>query len=245
VRASPLPVSILEDLMSLRSNLPAGRSSLSLEPLECRLTPATTANFLGGLLVVSGDPMDNNIVVAANNDGTISVTDNGQAVAIRSLRGAATLDGLRLIVVNGRAGNDIITVDQSIGNVPAVLSGDGGDDTLNANHNGNSVLLGGAGNDILNGGGGFDALFGGDGTDTVNGGGNADFLSGGAGDDSLNGGDGRDLLFGDAGNDTLDGGADGSADLLIGGPGADTFVADNGDNDVILDLDPDEGDTVV
>ena len=52
-------------------------------------------------------------------------------------------------------------------------------------------------------------------------------------------------IAGLGGDDKLDGGgADGSIDVLIGGPGSDVFVRTAGQNDVFLDLDPDE-DTIL
>ncbi|HEY5712949.1 MAG TPA: pre-peptidase C-terminal domain-containing protein [Allosphingosinicella sp.] len=65
-------------------------------------------------------------------------------------------------------------------------------------------IWGNAAGNILNGGGGNDALFGFDGNDT------------------LNGGTGSDALFGGNGADTIDGGAD--SDTLIGESGADIFA---------------------
>jgi Ca2+-binding RTX toxin-like protein len=71
-------------------------------------------------------------------------------------------------------------------------------------------LLGGAGNDALDGGSG------------------ADLLQGGAGDDILRGGSGADTIDGGAGDD-----------LLAGGAGGDTFVfTGGGGNDVVLDFKP-------
>ena len=111
------------------------------------------------------------------------------------------------------------------------------------------MLLGGAGNDDLDGDGGRDFLDGGTGMDTLHGDSGDDYLVGGAdddqlyggkhddvlvggtGDDTLEGGDDEDFLIGGTGNDYLDGGDD--DDVLIGGAGDDTLVY-NDDNDVLL-----------
>lgn len=100
------------------------------------------------------------------------------------------------IVVDGQAGNDMLTVISSFGWDVSIKGGDGDDS-----------LVGGPGADTLSGENGADELFGGDGDDQLDGGAAADVLAGGEGDDQLNGqsGDG-DLLIVDAGNDTLDGG---------------------------------------
>ncbi len=63
---------------------------------------------------------------------------------------------------------------------------------------------------------------GGAGVDIVVGGGSADSLAGGAGDDHLSGAGGNDALNGGAGDDHLDGG--GSNDVLSGGLGNDSYV---------------------
>ncbi|MEH3038233.1 MAG: calcium-binding protein [Sphingomonas adhaesiva] len=70
---------------------------------------------------------------------------------------------------------------------------------------GNDVMQGLDGNDYLQGDEGSDALFGGNGNDSLLGGAGDDFLIGGAGDDSLRGGLGRDtFLFAPAsGSDRL------------------------------------------
>lgn len=198
----------------------------AVERLEDRLTPATTAYFAFGVLTVVGDGAANDIVVAAV-DGNLRVTDGGAAVAIRSF-GSPTLARTAAVVVLGQGGDDALTIDASMGNVAAVLSGGAGNDELVAEHAGNSWLSGDAGNDTLTGGGGNDVLFGGAGNDALDGGGGADLVAGGLGDDTLDGG-----------------GADGARDVLVGGPGADTFTAFAAETDLFLDLDEDEGDTVV
>src|SRR5262245_52852882 len=89
-------------------------SSLSFEQLEDRITPATQAFFLAGILSVSGDDTVNNIVVSARDDGTLQVTDNGTAVAIEVLSGNPTRANLHLAIVSGHGGNDVLTLDSSL-----------------------------------------------------------------------------------------------------------------------------------
>jgi len=100
-----------------------------------------------------------------------------------------------------------------------------------------ATLEGGVGADVLKSAGTNDELFGGQGDDV---------LEAGAGDDALGGDEGDDVLRGQAGNDRLDGGvgfdvieggdgddtiraADGYADRIDCGPGADTVTADEAD----------------
>ncbi len=66
------------------------------------------------------------------------------------------------------------------------------------------------------------SLVGGDGNDTLNGGSDNDKIFGSAGNDSLSDGDGKDTLNGGSGNDKIFGGT--GNDLLNGGGGNDTFI---------------------
>ncbi|MEB0011472.1 calcium-binding protein [Glaciimonas sp. Cout2] len=94
------------------------------------------------------------------------------------------------------------------------------------------LIVGGNGNDTLNGYAGNDVMLGGRGDDSLDGGEGDDTLSGNAGDDRLNGGEGNDTLLGGAGNDTLIGG-DGN-DILTGGKGDDTLYGGLGNDTYIL-----------
>jgi VCBS repeat-containing protein len=105
------------------------------------------------------------------------------------------------------------------------------------------------------------------GADTLLGLGGNDELDGWIGDDALEGGEGDDLLYGRAGADTLAGGEgadlldgstlvsigffgttviatdDGAIDILMGGPGDDTYLI--GDADDVITENPGEGDDTV
>jgi serralysin len=97
-------------------------------------------------------------------------------------------------------------------------------------------LIGGKGNDVLQGWKGNDVLVGSDGNDTLKGYTGDDTLLGSAGADSLHGNEGDDFLGGEAGNDTLRGdsgndtlsGSTGT-DRLYGGEGRDIFIFHKGD----------------
>jgi Ca2+-binding RTX toxin-like protein len=75
--------------------------------------------------------------------------------------------------------------------------------------------------------------YGGDGDDLIIGNLAGNFLYGGGGEDTIVGGGGKDTLYGGEGKD-----------ILIGGAGADKFMY-SGDNDVIKDFNPGEGDEKV
>jgi Ca2+-binding RTX toxin-like protein len=96
------------------------------------------------------------------------------------------------------------------------------------------AIYGGAGNDYLQGNGGFlglfpkDSIYGGAGNDTIYGLNGDDYLSGGDGNDYVNGGTGNDFVDGDAGNDILHG-LDGNDDLA-GGDGNDILFGETGND---------------
>jgi len=169
-----------------------------------------------------------------------------------------TNDGNSLI--HGGDGDDTITI-SGAGSYSAF--GDAGDDTIDASAatSDGSVLMGGAGDDILTGtsgndhiygssadavqgsADGADSLVGGDGgdyiqgnagNDTIDGGAGSDRLRGGADDDSITGGDGNDSINGNVGNDTIDGGADN--DFIHGGQGNDVLLGGTGDDILMGDL---------
>jgi hypothetical protein len=102
------------------------------------------------------------------------------------------------------------------------------------------TLRGLEGNDVLQGSIGDDSLYGDEGDDELTGADGNDKLYGGPDNDVLMAGIGSDLLIGDKGNDELYAGPE--DDVLIGGPGADYFDCGEG-YDIIIDLDPAEGDT--
>jgi len=92
-------------------------------------------------------------------------------------------------------------------------------------NNGDTTLIGGAGNDHLLGGNGNDTLQGLAGNDVLLGENGNDTLIGGAGADVMSGGRGDDVMVwnpGD-GNDTLDGGSGFDTMLFNGAGGAETF----------------------
>ena len=137
-----------------------------------RQVPAdtTTATFdpVTGVLTITGDALDNVVVVSRNAAGAILV--NGGGLAIQG--GTPTVASTMLIQIFGREGNDRISLDETNGALPrANLFGEGGDDTL----------IGGSGADVLDGGPGNDTLLGKGGADTLIGGPGLDVLDGGAG----------------------------------------------------------------
>ena len=153
-----------------------------------------------------GDSLDNSITISRNAAGTILV--NGGAVTVTG--GTPTVANTALIRVFGQGGNDVITLNEANGALPA------------------AHLFGGAGNDTLTGGAGGDQLFGQAGNDTLLGAGGFDLLFGGTENDTITGGDADDQAFGQSGNDRMIWNPGDDTDLNEGGEGADTVEVNGG-----------------
>jgi RTX calcium-binding nonapeptide repeat (4 copies) len=170
---------------------------------------ATTATFANGTLSVTGDVLNNTITLSRDAAGKILV--NGGAVAVTG--GTPTVANTSSIRVFGLDGNDVITLNEALGALPA------------------ATLFGGAGNDTLTGGFGNDQLFGQSGNDTLLGKGGFDLLFGGSENDTMTGGDADDQVFGQGGNDRMIWNPGDDTDLNEGADGVDT-VEVNGGNGV-------------
>ncbi len=133
-------------------------------------------------------------------------------------------------LIDGRGGGDDIVGTDVAALSDKLIGGDGDD-----------VIEGRAGNDLIFGDAGDDELLGGDNNDTVEGGTGNDKIAGGAGNDILRGGDGNDTLIGGAGADNMDGGAgldrlqfSGGTGTIIVNLAANTLTA-TGANDAVGD----------
>lgn len=188
-------------------------AKLGVEGLEDR--QVLSATLINGDLVIS----------QSNGNDTAVVTQVSGPLGLQFIRVQETISGVTLspksffapfvkhITYNGFAGDDRFDNQTS---VKSAAFGGLGNDYLAGGHN-DDVLVGGDGDDEIHGREGNDYLYGNAGNDLLRAGQGNDFLFGGAG---------KDDLFGALGNDYLDGGKDGVADIVRGGPGADTFVAE-------------------
>lgn len=132
------------------------------------------------------------------------------------------------------------TLDRILGGTEAdILIGEAGNDLIEAfgladyvfGSGGDDTILGGGGSDLLSGDTGNDEILGGSFNDTLLGGRGDDMLRGGTGRDLLLGDDGHDQLFGESGDDNL-AGEDGN-DSLYGGGGSDTLIGGGGRDSLI------------
>jgi Ca2+-binding RTX toxin-like protein len=162
---------------------------------------ATTATFNAGVLTVFGDSAANNIRISRDAAGRILVNNGAVTVA----GGTPTVANTSLIRVLGLAGNDVLSLDATNGELPA------------------AHLFGGADNDNLTGGSGADELFGQAGNDSLLGRGGNDLLFGGSENDTATGGDGDDQAFGQGGDDVMIWNPGDDTDLNEGGNGIDSI----------------------
>jgi Ca2+-binding RTX toxin-like protein len=149
-----------------------------------------------------------------------------------------------------------VTVQRSLDSTPAAA--EPGDPPVGTMDSIPATILGGSGNDTLNGSDACDSIDGGAGNDQIIGYAGDDSLTGGAGNDTILGGGGSDLIDGGSGDDLMAGNAfyyytqvfsrdanggiasgqsfevpitaDDCTDTIVGGSGADTFHStDNGE----------------
>jgi Ca2+-binding RTX toxin-like protein len=177
------------------------------EVLENREVPAVISVASAGVLFVRGDQADNQILVAADTTGQITV--NGTAVT------GATRDSIGMINVQGRGGDDSITLDRTLNTVSS---------TGSLLRSPDSQVYGGSGDDyinILNGGivGGLAGVINGVVVGPVVG---NNYTEGGAGDDTFISGFGEDTFLGQSGDDTYVWNPGTIDDRFDGGSGRDT-----------------------
>ena len=152
------------------------------------------------------------------------------AGARNGMAAEAFTDTLTYIVSDGVLSSEEATIEFTVTGDAAgdnVVRGSAGGDAL-FGRAGDDRLLGGGGADVLIGNGGADRLNGGAGGDVLRGHRGADSLFGAAGDDVLRGGRGDDRLGGGTGDDRLSG-AQGE-DTLYGRAGADRLRGGAGDD---------------
>ncbi|HEV8606493.1 MAG TPA: beta-propeller domain-containing protein, partial [Tepidisphaeraceae bacterium] len=200
------------------------------EQLEFRFLLAATVWEING--DAGGEFTDDTIVIEVNpgNAKELRAVVNDEVVSTRLIR------NVKGIQINGGRGDDDITLDlgADLDNIEATILGGRGDDTIEGG-SGDDFLRGGGGDDEISGGLGDDELWGGwgddeilgeEGEDDIWGQGDSDTIVGGLGEDEMWGGDGSDALSGGYDEDFVRGG-DGK-DTLRGGDGADSLKGGGG-----------------
>ena len=210
---------VFRDIEGDASPLTIGNARALALVLPGRADAATLSYGSSGYVVASTKFAGTRWVPAGGGAASLNVrmnADNGRF----TVNSANAPD---VITINGEAGNDTVTVANTVLS-SVVLIGGAGDDTLTGG-GGNDSLNGGDGLDRLTGGPGNDQLLGLAGNDTLFGGTGNDSLSGGAGNDRLGGEAGVDTVLGDAGNDVIAvanaEAATGGRDSMDGGSGTD------------------------
>jgi Ca2+-binding RTX toxin-like protein len=190
----------------------AGGGTLDTHSQDFGTSPFASGTILqnGVLRIIGTDDPD---LVKINRQGKLVLV----SASFLSVTARFDLRGIREIEIHLVGGDDRATISSTI-SLPITLHGGDGNDLL-AGGSGKDLLIGGPGNDRLYGMGGHDQLDGGPDNDTLFGGNGNDILLGGPGDDELAGGNGNDALVGHEGTDRLFG--DKGRDLLIGGRGSD------------------------
>ncbi len=172
-----------------------------------------------------------------DGDGRVRVFDFSAWVGTHAvaLNGASAIAPLAFVGV----GFELTGTVAPAGGLEAVAYAQSGDmfgeATLahNAPTDGDDVIFGTPGADVIDAGAGNDIVIGLAGDDTIFGGEGDDLIYGGDGDDWLEGGPGNDTLYGGHGADTLRGGP--GRDELYGGWGGDTYLYHVGDEEVVID----------
>jgi hypothetical protein len=155
--------------------------------LAGNISNVATQNVTTTTLAIQTDPLDellSALVVGGTNSAdqiTLTPADpNGTTVQV-AINGVVQLGSpfapTGRIIVYGQGGNDKLQIlQQTFGRnpvalaIPAILSGDSGNDTLRANGSaGRNVLVGGVGNDVMTGSNGRDILIGSSGLDALRG----------------------------------------------------------------------------
>ncbi|MGQ0502555.1 MAG: retention module-containing protein [Panacagrimonas sp.] len=187
-----------------------------------------TGNLLTGGGLLTGPGADGGFVQSVTIDGTTYTFDpdtGGGSISVAGVN-RGVFDGAthELVVTTAQGGRWVVDMDSgqylyrapntgAVGTdrLDYVISDNDGDtdrSSLTVSLTPQSIVNGGAGDDVLSGDGRPDLILGQGGNDVLHGGDGDDTLSGGAGNDTLTGDAGRDHLLGGQGNDSLTGGAD-------------------------------------
>jgi Ca2+-binding RTX toxin-like protein len=155
-----------DDIEVLDVNALGGIDTLTVRDLSGTDVAEVNAKLAGIIGGSTGDGfLDNVVVEGTSGDDAVTVTGGPGTVQASGLAALVSVTGVTAgsdrLTVNGLGGGDVLDA-SGLPATSALLTLDGGE--------GDDVVLGGDGADILNGGPGDDVLLGGPGTDTIDGG---------------------------------------------------------------------------
>ncbi len=200
---------------------------ISFEGLEAR--KLLSVSIVDGVLRIIGTP--SNDVIEVKYDPSSDRVNAEIAVDLNGVESYWNPAAFQGIFIDGGNGHDDIGFNENAGNVgkPTTLIGGAGNDTLEGS-NSRDTIYGGAGHDIIEGKGQADRIFGEAGNDTIEGGAGSDRIDGGNNNDRIQGDDGADFITGGAGDDWIEGGS--GHDRLDGGRDNDTIQGQTGNDTV-------------
>ncbi len=156
----------LNDMESIDFNALGGADSIVVNDLSGTDVKEVNLNLAAGTGL--GDAQVDTVTIqGTNGDDVIQVVQDGNDVVVLGLAATVRIIGFEVgidrILINGLGGDDVV---EASGRSTVGIAADGGagDDVL-IGGGGNDTLLGGAGDDVLLGDGGLDLLDGGDGDD--------------------------------------------------------------------------------
>jgi Ca2+-binding RTX toxin-like protein len=154
----------LNDVESIDFNALGGADTITINDMSGTDVTEVNINLAGAGGAGDGQP-DTVILNATGGDDVIQVIGDASGVSIFGLATTVNIVGFEAgidrLVINGLGGDDVIEA-SGLAASGILLTGNGGD--------GDDVLIGGEGHDILTGGLGDDVLIGGPGLDILDGG---------------------------------------------------------------------------
>jgi Ca2+-binding RTX toxin-like protein len=157
----------LDNVETIDVNAKGGADTITVNDLTG--TDVNKVNIDLGQTGGGGDGAVDTIVInATKGDDTITVTNNNGVITVSGLPETVTISNFEAndrLVINGLGGNDVIAA-SGLSGMQLTANGGDGDDVLIGSF-GNDVLTGGPGDDVLIGNGGQDVLDGGSGSNVV------------------------------------------------------------------------------
>jgi Ca2+-binding RTX toxin-like protein len=153
---------------TLGINASGGTDTITVNDLSGTGVGKVNIDLAAGGTVNGDGAVDTIVINATDGDDAITVNNDNGVVTVSGLGADIVIshfDANDRLVINGRGGDDVI---EATGLTGMLLTADGGDgDDVLIGSPGSDILRGGNGDDVLIGNGGQDALDGGPGDNTV------------------------------------------------------------------------------